>query len=286
MNKQYRIVLFVILSILTGIFFYRDAITQIFSVVIGREGSSHGVFVPFLSLYFLWFKFDTLKKIELKTDPRGIALIIVGIFFPIFNVGTFHIQFIAYIIVIAGLVMLIFGKDMFKHTAFPIFFLITTVPIPPNIYEALANYSRHIAFGGSLEIISLLGIPYFKDGWLIQLHNALLQVAISCSGIRYLISYFVFGLAYAYITRENNWKRLLIVMLTIPISHFASIWRLTIIFIMTHHFGPFWSQHKPHVFLSWCVFAVILIAAIAIDQWYQKRREKCFHCAEGNAEMV
>jgi uncharacterized membrane protein len=62
-------------------------------------------------------------------------------------------------------------------------------------------------------------------------------------------------------------------MMTIPISHFASIWRLTIIFVMTHHFGPFWSQHKPHVFLSWVVFAVILLGAIAIDQYFMKRSE-------------
>ncbi len=272
-NNYSRITIFIILCLLSGVIFYREALTQVFTTVIHRDGSSHGIFVPFLSIYFLWFKFDTLKTIDLKTDPRGVGLMLVGLFFAVFNIGTFHIRFIAYILVIAGLVMLILGRDMFKHTAFPLFFLIAAVPIPETLYETLANYSRHIAFGGSLKIISFLGIPYFKEGWLIHLHNALLEVAISCSGIRYLISYFVFGIAYAYITRENNWKRALIVLLTIPISHLASIGRLTIIFFMTHHFGPFWSQHKPHVFLSWCVFAVILLGAIAIDQYFINRSE-------------
>jgi exosortase len=273
MTTKYRLLIFFVLSLLTAGIFFREAIAQVFSVVIHRDGSSHGIFVPFLSLYFLWYKFDTLRPIELKTDPRGVGLMLVGLFFAVFNLGAFQIRFMAYILVVSGLVMLMLGKDMFKHTAFPVFFLITMVPIPENLYETLANYSRHIAFGGSLKIISFLGIPYFKDGWLIHLHNAVLEVAISCSGIRYLISFFVFGLAYAYITRENNWKRVLIVMLTIPISFFASIWRLTIIFFMTHHFGPFWSQHKPHVFLSWVVFAVILLGAIAIDQYLMNRSE-------------
>ena len=266
-TKNYRIAIFIILSVLSGVVFYRESIAQIFSVVIHREGSSHGIFVPFLSLYFLWLQYDKLKKTELKTHFQGVGLMIAGLVFPVLGIGSFHIQFMGFIVLVAGLVLLMFGREVFNHTAFPLFFLVTMIPIPPNIYEALANYSRHISFGGSLELISLFGIPFFRDGWLIQLQNALLEVVESCSGIRYLISYFVFGIAYAYITRENNWKRVLIVVLTIPISHFASIWRLTIIFVMTHHFGPFWSEHRPHVVLSWGLFAAVLLAAIAIDQF-------------------
>ena len=270
MTAKYRFVIFLVLSLLSATIFFREAIAQVFSVVIHREGSSHGVFVPFLSLYFLYLNFGTLKQIELKTDPRGAALMIAGLIFPIFNVGTFHIHFMAYTLVLAGLVMLMFGKDMFKHTAFPVFFLITTVPIPPDIYEAIANYSRTIAFGVSLKIISLFGIPYHRVGWNIQLPNALLEVAIGCSGIRYMISYFVFGIAYAYIMKTSTTARIITVALTIPISHVASIFRLTIIFMMTHYVSPYWSQPKPHVWLSWFVFFTILFGVMLLDQNFSK----------------
>lgn len=272
-TKSNRSTIFFVLTILAGIIFYNEAIIKIFTVVTHREGSSHGVFVPFLAAYFLWFKWDELKKIEIKTGVPGLILIGLGLTIPIFRIGTYHIQFISFIIFAAGSLYLLLGLKVFKHTAFPLFFMVTMVPIPEGIYEALANYSRHVAFGGSLKIISFLDIPYFKEGWLIYLHNAVLKVAISCSGIRYLISYFVFGIAYAYLTRQNKWERGLIIILTIPISHFASIWRLTIIFVMTHYFGPFWSQHRPHVFLSWFVFAAILLASIAFDQWLLRRIE-------------
>ena len=273
MKPTTRITIFIILSTLAGAIFYHEALTRIFTVVTHREGSSHGVFVPFLAIYFLWLKWDTIKTTKLETGYPGIVFIIIGLIFPIFHIGTFHIQFISFIIFLSGAIYLVLGQEMFKQTSFPVFFLIAMTPIPEAIYEGLANYSRHIAFGGSLKIISILGIPYFKDGWLIQLHNALLHVAISCSGIRYLISYFVFGLAYAYITRSNPWHRILIVALTIPLSHVASIMRLTVIFVMTHTFGPFWSQHRPHVVLSWAVFAFFLFASILLDQWLTNRRQ-------------
>ena len=272
-TKSKRIIIFFALTILAGIIFYNDAITRIFTVVTHREGSSHGVFVPFLAAYFLWFKWNVFKKIEMKTGLPGLTLMVLGLIVPVFNIGTYHIQFISFIVFVGGTLYITMGWELFKHAAFPLFFLVTMVPISETAYEALANYSRHIAFDGSLKIISFLGIPYFKEGWLIHLHNAILEVAISCSGIRYLISYFVFGIAYAYITREKNWQRVSIVILTIPVSHFASIWRLTIIFVMTHYFGPFWSQHRPHVFLSWAVFAAVLLVTIAIDQWLLRRKE-------------
>ncbi|MGV7223760.1 MAG: exosortase/archaeosortase family protein [Nitrospinales bacterium] len=273
MEKRYRVLIFIILSFAAGFTFYREAIAQVFSVVIHRDGSSHGVFVPFLALYFLYLNFGTLKKIELKTDPRGVALMLVGLIFPLLNVGTFHIHFMAYTLVLSGLVMLMFGKNMFKHMAFPIFFLITTVPIPPDIYAALANYSRTIAFGVSLKILSFFNIPYHRVGWDIQLPNAFLEVAIGCSGIRYMISYFVFGIAYAYIMKTSSTARLVTVALTIPISHFASIMRLTIIFMMTHYVSPYWSQPKPHVWLSWFVFFSILFGVMFLDQHFTKRWE-------------
>jgi flagellar biosynthesis protein FlhB len=65
---------------------------------------------------------------------------------------------------------------------------------------------------------------------------------------------------------------LLIVVLTIVISLFDSILGLTAIFVLTHIFGPYMAEHRPHIITSWIVFFVILITCIAVDQHFQKRR--------------
>ena len=271
-NKYYRLSIFIILNILAGLFLYQTAIIKVILAVLHRKGSSHGVFVPFLSLYFLWLIRDKLKEIELQSNYFGIIFLMAGLFFPISQIGTFHIQFIGFIVFQAGLIYVIFGKEFFQNITFPLFFLITMIPIPENIYETLANFARHISFGGSLKIISLLGIPYFKEGWLIHLPDVVLRVAISCSGIRYLISYVVFGIAYAWLYKDKAGSRVLIVALTIPISFFAGICRLTAIFILTYTFGPRMAEHWPHIFISWIVFFFILITCFAMDQYFQKRR--------------
>ena len=185
---------------------------------------------------------------------------------------AFQIQFIAFIGFTCAVVLALLGKALFKTVAFPILFLITMTPLPQDLYDSLANLSRTIAFGGSLKIISMMGIPYLRVGWDIELPNALLRVAISCSGIRYLISFVVFGLAYAYLFKTSTPGRIATVLATIPISLSASICRLTLIFVMTYWVSPYWSQHGPHVILSWLVFFTFLFSTICIDQWVQRKK--------------
>ena len=267
-----RALLVLILSALAGLVFYQEAIATVMTQVVNRNDSSHGIFVPFIAAYFLWMIKDRIKDTAIDYFWSGIPLLIVCLVPPLSGTGNFQIQFIAFIVFNCGLVLVLLGKAMFKTVAFPILFLITMTPLPPDLYSNLANVSRTIAFGGSLEIISWLGIPYHRIGWDIELPNALLNVAESCSGIRYLISFVVFGLAYAYLHRTSTSGRIATVLATIPISLFASICRLTIIFVMTYWVSPFWSQHGPHVVLSWFVFFTILFSIIFIDQWVQRKK--------------
>ena len=146
-------------------------------------------------------------------------------------------------------------------------------PLTGDAYQYAANITRHITFAGALWVISLFDIPYLRDGWLIHLPNALLEVATSCSGIRYFISYFIFGLAYAYLMKITFWGRLSVVLLTILISLLASILRLTAIFAMTYKISPYWAQPRPHVFISWSVFFGVLVLSIGLDHYFSERKD-------------
>jgi exosortase len=266
-----RVALLIFWTLLAGLFLYKTAVTILIGAVLNRQGSSHGIFVPFLSVIFFWMNRNTILKIEPRYDYLGILLLAIGIVFPLFNIGTYHLQFLSFIIFIAGLIIIHLGRQYFKAISFPLLFLITMIPLPKDIHFALANYIRNISFGGSSLVISLLGIPFNKEGLLIYLPNAVLKVNLGCSGIRYLISFFVFGIAYAYLYRTTTWSRLSIIASTIPISLLASVLRLTAIFLLTYIFGPRMAEYWPHVFISWSVFFAILVLSVASDQFFHTR---------------
>jgi exosortase len=264
--------LVLLLSALVGLLVYREAIVAVATHVLHRGDSSHGVFVPVLTLFFFWAIRDRLRETPFERCWYGLPLIIACLLPGMIGVESFQVQFIAFIGLLCGLVLTLLGLAMFKTTAFPILFLISMTPLPEKFYLDVAELSRTIAFAGSVKIISWLAIPHIRSEWYLELPNALLHVGYSCSGIRYLVSFVVFGLAYAYLLRTSTAGRVLTVLATIPVSLLASVGRLTIIFTMTYYVSPYWSQHGPHVVLSWFVFFTVLFGSIFIDQWVQNRR--------------
>jgi exosortase len=147
-------------------------------------------------------------------------------------------------------------------------------PINGKAYYEFADVMRGLTFQGALAIISLFDMTYFRSGWLLHLPNTTLEVAMGCSGIRYLVSYFVFGIAYAYLMKRTLAGRLITVAATIPISLFASIFRLTFIFFATYYISPKMAGYWPHVFISWSVFFALLLISMGLDQYVMRKGEK------------
>jgi exosortase len=279
-SRSARLALFIAISI-AGMFLFWPAVYMVAYGVLHRHGSSHGVFIPLLSAYFIYLKWQRLKDLPARFCPP--AAIATALFLAASFIAPryLELQFIAYVFFIVSAVYLCFGKPIFKELLFPLLFSITMAPIPKHIYDAMADITRHITFSLALDVLSFFNIPFYRDDWLIKLPNALLEVARSCSGIRYLISYFVFGIAYAYLFREKARPRILIVAATIPISLVASTLRLTAIFLATYYISPRMAEYWPHIMLSWFVFFFILFGLIFLDQHYLNRkppRKKCQQC--------
>ena len=106
---------------------------------------------------------------------------------------------------------------------------------------------------------------------MIHLPNTVLTINIACSGIRYLLSYFVFGVAYSYLYRKTIGQRFLVVALTIPISLLASTLRLTAIVLLTYYVGSHMAEYWPHVITSWLVFVSVLVLFVGVDRWLMGR---------------
>jgi exosortase len=265
--------LFLAAAIAIGFIVFWSVVYQVGYGVLHRQGSSHGVFIPFMSAYFIFLKRDLLKTLPVAYWRPGIAAMPVLLLAPQLFPASIELQFVAFVLFTALAILTCLGKQIGRAVLFPILFAITMIPIPQNLYDNLADMTRHITFSAALSVLPIFNIPFYKEGWLIKLPNALLEVAISCSGIRYLISYFVFGIAYAYLFRTTAIGRTLLVAATIPISLAASALRLTIIFLATYFISPRIAEHWPHIILSWCVFFMILFGLIFLDQYFLGKKK-------------
>lgn len=158
------------------------------------------------------------------------------------------------------------GTAVFKEVSFPLFFLAAMIPLPAFIYEQASEIMRDISTAGSVGVLKVLGVSHYREGYEVVLADVRLQINHSCSGIRYLLSYFVFSLAYAFLFKQGYSARILVVLSSIPISIIGGVARLSVIFLAAEYIGPFMADRQPHIFLSWAVFGAILICAMAVER--------------------
>lgn len=273
-NGKIRVLILVIVLMALAFVVYKGVLRDLALSVLHREGSSHGVFVPFISGFFLWLEWKKVKSAKLGfAAVPSIILVTAGLLFFFLAKGSAEIAIpaLSFLLVAAGLLLGLFGKEVFRQVIFPLLFLVTMIPLPATLYGQIADWMKAISTAGAVGVVKLVGVPIHREVYNICLPDTTLRVSPSCSGIRYLLSFFVFGLAYAFLFKKSIKSRLVIVLATIPISIIGGVLRLSTIFLAAHYISPSMAQHQPHILLSWSVFVIVLFASVGIDRLITKR---------------
>jgi exosortase len=269
LNGTTRVLVLLLVLIPLGVILYGSTLSSVILSVLDRENASHGVCVPFISGYLVWLKWEMIKRVRPHFAPvPGMVIMGAGLLLLLFlgdETGVF-LPALSFVLVAAGLIMGLFGKEAFKELRFPFFFLVAMIPLPGPLYAQLTQGMRLATTSLSVGALQLLHFPVHREGFNVFLPNMMLFIANSCSGIRYLIPYFVFGLAYAFVCKKTLGSRILTVLATIPLSILAGGLRQSFIFLSGHYIGPFMTGHQPHVLISWSVFMTVLLTSMWMDR--------------------
>lgn len=279
-TSKYRLLIFCLILVIAGWVIYTDALYSLFIAIFHREDSSHGLLVPIISCYILWLKLSKIKKIEFQAAVLPGCMMLAGGLILLLLSGrltsfSLFLSILSFLFIAGALILILFGRQVFHETAFPLFFLATMIPWPAGFYYQTSELMRYINTWGSVSLSRSLGVSMYREGYDIYIPGAHLVVDSSCSGIRYLLSFFTFSIAYAALFKQGSITRILVIASSIPISIIAGIARLSVVFLAAYYISPFWAQHKPHIFLSWVVFAVFLFVAIWVAQVLFKEKASC-----------
>jgi len=243
------------------LFLYRGVLWALGTDWYNDPDYSHGFLVPFLSAYFVWERWDALKNLMTSPSVWGIVLLGLGLFsFVVGLIGAeLYIQRVSFLVVLAGLILLILGWKYLWILSFPLGFLIFMIPLPAIIVNTIAFPLQIFAAQTATFCLFSLGIPVLREGNLIMLASTTLEVAEACSGLRSLVALLALGTVYGYFSQEMMWKRWTLVVLSIPIAIIANAFRVSGTGILAHYFGQESAEGFYHTFEGWLVFLVAFI---------------------------
>lgn len=222
---------------------------------------SHGILIPFVSLFLIWQKKDELLAVEKKSSSAGLVMIIIGIFIHAVSslVRVYFTSGFSMILVIIGLILYLYGSKVLKQVIFPVFFLLFMVPVPLVIITNISFKMKIFAAEIAERILNSMGIPAIREGSLIKMRQTYVLVDDVCSGLRSLISLMALGSIFAYWMKNKMFKRILLFLLTIPIAVITNVFRIVFLSTVSEIWGAQYADGFLHDLSGYLVFALAFI---------------------------
>ena len=222
------------------------------------DNYSHGFLVPFIVAYLIWTKKDTLRKLSPQPSLLGLPVLLAGL--SMYVVGTIGAEWFlkrfSLVIVIAGLVLYLYGKTFFRELLFPIVFLFFMVPLPAIIYKGLAFQLQLFVSLVSAKLIPLAGVALYREGNILYVSTGPLAVEEACSGMRSIMALLALSSLFAYLMYESRLKQWILVAFALPIAVVTNIIRVTTTGIMAHYWGKEFAEGILHESFGWLVFVI------------------------------
>jgi len=221
---------------------------------------TYGLVVPVFSLFVVWQDRAKLAKLSLKPTWSGLVMLLFAALALV--IGTVSSEFfltrISFLLLICGIVVFFAGWEHLFAVSFPLGFLILMAP-SATIFHHITLPLQLIASNTGALLLKLAGIPVIREGNILLVPRARLQVAEACSGIQSLSSLLTLAIIYGYAVERKIRIRILLAAAAVPIAIAANGLRIALAAIALQHLGLETTQGFFHVFSGWVVFMASLL---------------------------
>jgi exosortase len=270
--QHYRLQLITALLLLAGM--YYRIVPDMVGVWYHDENYSHGFLIPVIAGYFFWQHWNTLKEQIVKPDGLGLVIIVGGVFqlLAAWFATEYFTMRTSLIILLAGMTLYWFGREVLRGMALPLGYLFFMVPIPYIIYDMAAFPLKMFVTRVSVAFLKIVGVVVIREGNIIMFPTTTLEVADACSGIRSLISLLAIGVAYAFLLKTSTTRRWIIILSAIPIAVATNALRVIITGILAQWWGARAAEGFFHEFAGMAVFLLAMVMLVVFGEMLRRSR--------------
>jgi len=224
----------------------------------------HGFLIPIVSAALLYMMRARLAACPRRACPRGMALVVPALLLHLvasaWRVG--FLSGLALLVLLAGLVLTLWGRRMLVLTIFPIVFLAFMVPLPFEIIEKASFGMKMLSARVATKVAELIGVVAVREANEVHIETGTLIVDDVCSGLKYLISLMAFAALYAHVSSVKLWGKFILFALSVPIAFLANAGRVTVMILVGYLAGV--DATKAWYFHDLFGFALFVIAFIML----------------------
>lgn len=176
------------------------------------------------------------------------------------------LEFASQPFVACGVLLLIGGRAAARAAWFPLLYFAFMVPLPGPIVDAVTGPLKQWISVLVVELLYHVGYPISRNGVMISIGQYQLLVADACSGLYSMYSLSALGTLFLYVVARRSVAHNAVMLAAIlPIAFIANIVRVSVLILITYHFGDEAGQGFLHGAAGLVLMLVALSALIALD---------------------
>jgi len=206
---------------------------------------SSGLLVPFLAVYVLWSRREQIASCSIRPSLWGLPVFLAAQAMKFFGLFFMYssLERLSIVVSIAALVLLLFGRELFRKVFTTLFFLCLMLPLPYSIHSSLVLPLQGWSTSSAVFCLEMLGSDVVREGNIIDINGTTVAVAEACNGLRMVMAFFVIGGFIVLLSKRAWWEKLAILVSGLPIALLCNTIRLAVTAIaFTVLKGEYWEK--------------------------------------------
>lgn len=233
------------------------------------EQNAHGPLVLAVIAWLFWQHRAALSDLPEKGNlwagclvlATGLLLFLVGR-----AVEVIYFEAFSQIPVIAGLVLIIYGRRGLAVTWFALLYMLFLVPLPGVVMDAATGPLKQLVSVIAEQSLYYAGYPIARNGVVLSIGQYQLLVADACSGLNSMYSLGAMGLLFLYLMGGAGWiGKALLLLSILPIAFVANILRVIALVLVTYYLGDEAGQGFLHGFSGILLFVLSMLMLFALN---------------------
>jgi len=245
---------------------YQDAIRAMEAIWATSDTFAHGYFILPISLWLVWRDKENFLQSKIQPSWLALPLLAASLFVWLFAYSA-DINVLGQLSAVTSLVLLIWlviGNKLAWRYKFPLMYLFFAVPMGENLIPLLQDVTAWF----TVFFLKLNGIPVYVDGLYIQIPTGMFEVAVACSGIRYLIASVAVGTLFSYLTYSKTYKKILFVIFALSLPILANGIRAYGIVAIAYYSDMKYATGADHLIYGWLFFGVVIMLMFWIGGFF------------------
>jgi len=254
------------LLILAWAVVYQDALRAMEAIWSTSDTFAHGYFILPISLWLIWRDKENFLQSRVNPSWLALPLLVASLFVWLFAYSA-DINVLGQLSAVTSLVLLIWlviGNKLAWRYKFPLMYLFFAVPMGENLIPLLQDVTAWF----TVFFLKLNGIPVYVDGLYIQIPTGMFEVAVACSGIRYLIASVAVGTLFSYLTYNKTYKKVLFVLFALTLPILANGIRAYGIVAIAYYSDMKYATGADHLIYGWLFFGLVIMLMFWIGGFF------------------